>query len=85
MLEEANLKMIEIVMPKSGVTMEEGTVVEWHYEVGSAVEKGEILLTIETDKSVLDVESPGSGILDQILVSEGETVAVGTPIGMIRE
>lgn len=77
--------MIEIIMPKSGITMEEGTVVEWHHTIGDAVEKGDILASIETDKSLLDLEAPASGILDQILVKVDETVNVGTVIGYIRE
>ena len=77
--------MVEIVMPKSGITMEEGTVNQWHFQIGDAVKEGDILVSIETDKSVLDIEAPASGVLDQILVPEGETVTVGTPIGMMRE
>ncbi len=77
--------MIEIVMPKSGVTMEEGTVVQWHRKIGESIEKGDIIVTIETDKSALDIESPAGGVLDQILVDEQQTVSVGTPIAYLRE
>ena len=77
--------MIDIIMPKSGITMEEGTVVQWHRQVGDTVEKGDILVSIETDKSLLDLEAPATGILDQILVKADETVSVGTLIGYLRE
>ncbi len=77
--------MIEIVMPKSGITMEEGTINSWSVKVGDAVKKGDILASIETDKSVLDIESPANGILNKILINEGETVNVGTPIGILQE
>lgn len=77
--------MIEIVMPKSGLTMEEGTIVQWNFKIGDTVNKGDILASIETDKSILELEAPATGVLEQILVKEEETVDVGTPIGILRE
>ncbi len=77
--------MVEIVMPKSGITMEEGTIVHWNFKIGDTIHKGDLLASIETDKSVLDLESPATGVLEQILVQEDETVAVGIPIAMLRE
>jgi len=50
-------------MPRSGQTMEEGSVVEWFKQEGEAVEKGEVLLTIQTDKAELEVESDYAGVL----------------------
>ena len=65
-------------MPQMGVSVAEGTVVEWKKSVGDPVEKDEIICSISTDKIDTDVESPGSGTLTEILVQVGETVEVGT-------
>ena len=75
----------EITMPKLGLTMEEGTVTYWLIKEGQPVEGGKPLLTVETDKVSIDVESPASGILLKILVEEGNTVPISTLIGYIGE
>lgn len=74
-----------VIMPKAGQTVEEGTVVAWLKQVGERVEKGEVLLEVETDKATLEVEAPASGVLLAVLCEEGETVPVLTPIGLIGE
>jgi pyruvate dehydrogenase E2 component (dihydrolipoamide acetyltransferase) len=74
---------VEIVMPRMGLTMEEGTVVAWLKRENQTVAKGEPLLEIETDKSTVEIESPGEGVLSQILVKPGETVPVGAVIGYL--
>jgi pyruvate dehydrogenase E2 component (dihydrolipoamide acetyltransferase) len=74
---------VEFVMPRMGLTMEEGAVVKWHKQVGEQVKKGELLLEIETDKVTTEVESNADGILGKILVAEGVSVPIGTPIAYI--
>jgi len=74
----------ELTMPMLGEVMEEGVVLSWKKQEGEAVEKGEIILEIETDKAVAEVESPAAGILKKILVPEGETVPVNTPLAVIE-
>jgi len=74
---------VEFVMPRMGLTMEEGAVVKWHKQVGEAVKKGELLLEIETDKVTTEVEANADGILGKILVAEGVSVPIGTPIAYI--
>ena len=75
-----------VVMPQSGQTMEEGIVVEWLKKEGEHIEKGEILLTIDTGKASLEVESDYSGILRKILVTpENGPVPCLTPIAIIGE
>lgn len=64
--------------------MEEGFVLAWKKQEGEAVEKGEIILEIETDKAIAEVESPVSGVVTKILVPEGETVPVNTPLAVIE-
>ena len=73
----------EVVMPKMGESVMEGTVLEWKKAVGDAVEQDETLLEISTDKVDSEVPSPEAGTLLEILVQEGETVEVGTPIAVI--
>ncbi|MEM6328109.1 MAG: 2-oxo acid dehydrogenase subunit E2 [Bacteroidota bacterium] len=73
----------EVVMPKMGESVMEGTVLEWKKAVGDEVELDETLLEISTDKVDSEVPSPAAGTLVQILVEEGETVDVGTPIAII--
>jgi len=75
--------VIEVIMPKLGLTMEEGTIVRWLKAEGDRVEKEEILFEVQTDKVVMEVESPGSGILGKILVGEDETVPVVTVVAYI--
>ena len=73
----------EVVMPKMGESVMEGTVLEWKKAVGDAVEQDETLLEISTDKVDSEVPSPEAGTLLEILVEEGDTVDVGTPIAVI--
>jgi len=66
-----------IQMPKLGHTMSEGKVLCWHKQPGESVREGETILTIETDKTEVEVESPAAGIMGAHAAHEGETVAVG--------
>ncbi|MGZ4398616.1 MAG: lipoyl domain-containing protein, partial [Gaiellaceae bacterium] len=79
----ATTSLIDVVMPQMGVSVSEGTIVRWLKQEGERVEADETLLEISTDKVDTEVPSPGGGILQQILVPEGETVAVGTRVGVI--
>jgi 2-oxoglutarate dehydrogenase E2 component (dihydrolipoamide succinyltransferase) len=74
---------VEVVMPKMGESVMEGTVLGWAKAVGDEVELDETLLEISTDKVDSEVPSPAKGILAEILVQEGETVEVGEPIAII--
>lgn len=77
--------MHEFTMPRTGETMEEGTVIAWLKKEGESVRQGEPVVEIETDKAVVEVESPQSGILRKILCLVGETVSVHTPLALIGE
>src|SRR5438067_11978522 len=78
-----NLAMPEITMPRLSDTMQEGTIAGWHKKPGDKVNKGDILGEIETDKATMDLEAFDAGVLEQILVQEGETVSIGQPIAII--
>jgi pyruvate/2-oxoglutarate dehydrogenase complex dihydrolipoamide acyltransferase (E2) component len=73
----------EIHMPQMGVSVAEGTVVEWKKQVGDWVEADEVIAAISTDKIDTDVEAPAAGRLQEILVDVGETVDVGTVLALI--
>lgn len=75
--------MTEVIMPKMGDGMEEGTLLEWLKADGETVKSGEIIGTIQTDKATLELEAPGRGKLTGFLIKPGETVPVGVPIAAI--
>ena len=75
-----------VVMPVLGQTMEEGTVVEWLKEEGQSVNQGEPLLTVETDKAEVEVESDYTGVLVKILARpEDEEITCLEPIAIIAD
>lgn len=73
----------EVVMPQLGMTMTEGTIVRWLKNEGDQIEKGELLLEVETDKATMEVEARESGVLGRILVGSGVTLPVGQTIALI--
>ena len=73
----------ELLMPKLGLTMTEGTIDEWKKKVGEPVAKGEIIYSVATDKLTNDVEADVDGILLAIAVPEGETVPCKTVVGWV--
>src|SRR5207302_2600011 len=79
----ATTSVVDVVMPQMGVSVSEGTITKWLKQEGDQVEADESILEISTDKVDTEVPSPGSGVLTQILVPEGETVAVGTKLAQI--
>jgi pyruvate dehydrogenase E2 component (dihydrolipoamide acetyltransferase) len=72
-----------VSMPKLGFDMAEGNLVRWLKKVNDPVEKGQVLAEIETDKATVEVESPYSGVVLQLVVEEGTSVPIGSPIAMI--
>lgn len=74
---------LEIIMPKAGIDMTEGEIVEWKKKVGEPVKQGEILLEIMTDKTNMELEAEEDGYLIAILKEAGETVPVTEVIGYL--
>jgi pyruvate dehydrogenase E2 component (dihydrolipoamide acetyltransferase) len=68
---------VDIVMPKLGLTMTEGLIVEWKKKEGDEVQKGEVLFVLETEKVTYEVEAPEDGVLGKIVVQEQEAILVG--------
>ncbi|MBI4285567.1 MAG: 2-oxo acid dehydrogenase subunit E2 [Chloroflexi bacterium] len=77
--------MITVTMPKLGLTMKEGTIVEWHKKEGDAVQKGETLFVLETEKVSYEVEAPEAGVLGKIVAQVGDVVPVGGVIAYILQ
>jgi 2-oxoglutarate dehydrogenase E2 component (dihydrolipoamide succinyltransferase) len=75
--------VVEVIMPKMGESVMEGTVLTWHKQPGDSIESDETLLEIGTDKVDSEIPSPSGGVLQTIDVAEGETVAVGTVLATI--
>jgi 2-oxoglutarate dehydrogenase E2 component (dihydrolipoamide succinyltransferase) len=76
---------ITITMPQLGETVTEGTILVWIKQIGERVAEDDILVEISTDKVDTEVPSPAAGILSEILVGAGETVAVGTAIAILTD
>ena len=75
--------MPEVIMPKMGDGMEEGTLLEWLKNDGDKVKSGQVIGSIQTDKATLELEAPASGYLKGILLAAGGTVPVGKAIALI--
>lgn len=75
---------MNIIMPKMGESVTEGTIIKWHKKVGDKVKRDEILFEITTDKVDTEIPSSVDGILEEILVKENETVAVDTVVAKVN-
>lgn len=74
-----------IIMPKLGFNMDEGQLVRWHKNEGDAVQKGEIVFEIQTDKTTMEIEATSDGVLLKILVEEEQIVPVILPVAIVGE
>ena len=75
---------VEIIMPKMGESINEGTLIKWHKKKGDRVKKDEIIYEISTDKVDTEIPSPEDGVLVDIKIFENETVEVGTVVAVIE-
>ncbi|MCA9291042.1 MAG: 2-oxo acid dehydrogenase subunit E2 [Phycisphaerales bacterium] len=76
---------IEITMPRLSDTMEQGTILKWNVAEGDAVASGTVVADIETDKATMEMQVYDDGVIARVLVTEGTTVEVGTPIAILAE
>ena len=74
---------IEVVLPKVDMDMEAGVIAAWKVAEGAFVRTGDVLFEMETDKSMMEVESPGTGIIRGLVGITGEPIPVGTPVAWI--
>src|SRR4030088_2957493 len=74
---------VDVVTPAAGESVSEGTILEWQVKVGDPIKTDATIVEISTDKVDLELPSPASGTVSEILVEEGETVTVGQVIARI--
>lgn len=72
-----------VIMPKLGFNMSKGKLVSWHKQEGDAIQKGQPLFSVETDKAVIDIESVADGYVRKLFIEEGDTLPVTLPIAVI--
>src|SRR6267143_4157667 len=75
---------VDVLMPQMGESIAEGTLSKWLKKVGDEVKRDEPLFEISTDKVDAEIPAPSSGVLSEIKVQEGETVAVNTVVAVIN-
>ena len=76
--------MTDIIIPNVGESVSEVTIAQWFKKVGDTIKKDDPILELETDKAAQEIVSPADGIMEEILVSEGDNVAVGTLVARIN-
>ncbi len=74
---------MEVLLPKWGMTMQEGVISSWLVKVGDTVTEGQPICEVETEKVEAEVEAPGNGVVLELLVAEGETAEVGSVIARL--
>src|SRR6476660_2447156 len=78
------LARVDVVMPQMGESIAEGTMSRWLKKVGDAIKRDEPIFEISTDKVDAEIPSPTSGVLAEVLVTEGQTVPVQTVVARIE-
>ncbi|MFO0727177.1 MAG: dihydrolipoamide acetyltransferase family protein [Myxococcota bacterium] len=71
---------MRVVMPQLGESIVEATLTKWHVKPGASVARGQVIAEVETDKATNEIPAPEAGVVEQILIAEGDTVPVGTEI-----
>ena len=78
------MSRVDVIMPQMGESIAEGTLSKWLKKVGDAVKRDEPIFEISTDKVDAEIPSPVAGVLAEVIVSEGQTVAVQTVVARIE-
>lgn len=76
--------MTEFLMPSLGADMEDGTLIEWRKKSGDTVRRGDIIAEVETQKGLIEIEVFDEGVIEKLLIKEGEKVPVGSPMALIN-
>lgn len=84
MSDESATVLVDVLLPQSGMGMQDGEIRSWLKSEGDNVSQGEILVEVEAAKAVVEIEAPCDGTLVSILAEEGETVLVRAVIAQIR-
>ena len=81
---EGEAERVDVVMPRWGMEMQDGTIARWLKQDGDRVAEGEVLAEVETDKVTAELKAPVSGTLAEISAAQGDTVDVGGTVAVIR-
>ncbi|MFQ3586551.1 MAG: dihydrolipoamide acetyltransferase family protein [Fimbriimonadaceae bacterium] len=84
-MSESTPNVVPILLPQAGNSMEEGTILAWRKRVGDVVKPGDVLYELETDKATIEVEAEAAGKIAKIVVDEGATAPVKTPVAYLAE
>src|SRR5246127_2642255 len=76
-------QIVDVVTPAAGESVSEGTILEWHVKVGDFIKANDTIVEISTDKVDLELPSPATGTVTEVLIDEGDTVTVGQVIARI--
>ncbi|MDP9280592.1 MAG: 2-oxo acid dehydrogenase subunit E2 [Chloroflexota bacterium] len=79
------MSVTRVILPKLGLTMDEGRLIAWHKKEGDRVEKGEVLFEVETDKANMEIEASASGVVRRILLPADASAPVATVIALIAD
>lgn len=79
------MSVTRVILPKLGLTMDEGRLVAWHKREGERVMKGEVLFEVETDKATMEVEASAAGVVRRLLLPAGDSAPVATVIALISD
>ena len=82
--EEIAVALVDIIMPQMGESIAEGTLSKWLKKVGDEVKRDEPIFEISTDKVDAEIPSPSAGVIAEIMVKEGETVAIQTVVARLE-
>lgn len=80
---EVIMANVDVLLPRMGESIQEGTITKWHKKVGDRIEREEVLFEVSTDKVDTEVPSPASGVVTKIVAAEGQTVAVDSLVAVI--
>src|SRR5207244_6532179 len=83
--EASRVSVTRVILPKLGLTMDEGRLIAWHKKEGERVEEGEVLFEVETDKANLEIEASASGFVRRILLPVDASAPVATVIALIAD
>jgi len=84
-MSDPNKNVVPVLLPQAGNSMEEGTIVKWHVRPGDTVKAGQVLFELETDKATIEVEAETDGRLARIVLPEGGTAPVKTPVAYLAD
>ncbi len=76
---------VEVTLPDLGEDIEHATVSTWHYKEGDKINEGDDLVELQTDRALIHIPAPATGVLLELLVEEGDLVEVGEALATIDE